>query len=192
MLDKYASKITNCLVENNIINEADSEVYSFGFKNGFVILANILIVLIIGVVLGMPLESLLLLLVFIPLRSCAGGIHTSSNLRCIMLSAVVVFLLLIVANMIQGFMSASIMLPAAVVCMTVIYILSPVQDANKPLDDAEVKLYKKRTKRVLCAEFCVLLAFLYFEFTLAALVLTLTLFLVFLSVCTGATKNAAT
>jgi accessory gene regulator B len=189
MFDKYASKITASLVENNVINEVESEIYSFGFKNCFVILTNIVIVLAIGFVTGMPLESLLFLFAFAPLRSCAGGIHTSSNLRCVILSAVTIFALLITANLIEGFMTALIMISASVVFAAVIYVLSPVQDANKPLDAAEVKLYKKRTKIVLCIEFCVLLIFLYFELNSAALILNLTLVLVCLSVCAGALKN---
>jgi len=189
MLEKYAIKITANLVENKVINEADSEVYSFGLKNGFIILLNLVITLLIGFILRMPLESLLFLLVFIPLRSCAGGIHASNNVRCMILSVIAVVLLLITANFIVAVMTASIIVAAATVCALVIYLLSPVQDANKPLDDEEIKLYRKRTLKVLCVEFGLLLILLFFGFNLAATVLTLTLLFVCFSLCAGALKN---
>ena len=189
MLEKYAIKITANLVENKVINEADSEVYSFGLKNGFIILLNLVITLLIGFILRMPLESLLFLLVFIPLRSCAGGIHASNNVRCMILSVIAVVLLLITANLIVAIMSAPIIIAAASFCAFVIYGLSPVQDANKPLDDDEIKLYKKRTFKVLCVEFGLLLILLFFRLNLAATVLTLTLLFVCFSVCAGALKN---
>ncbi|MCL2248944.1 MAG: accessory gene regulator B family protein [Oscillospiraceae bacterium] len=189
MFNKFALKITESLVENSVINEVDSEIYVFGFKNGFVILFNIAVTLTIGFILGMPLESLLFLFVFIPLRSCAGGIHASNNTRCLILSAIAVVLLLIAANMIMTVVNIPMIVITAVVCVAVLYMLSPVQDANKPLDDDEIKLYKKRTTKILCAEFGLLLILSLFGFRLASIVLTLTLLFVCFSVCAGALKN---
>jgi accessory gene regulator B len=189
MFDKFALKITETLVENGVINDADSEVYVFGFKNGFVILFNIAITLTIGFILGMALESLLFLFVFIPLRSCAGGIHASNNTRCLILSAIAIVLLLIIANIILVVVNVPMIVVTSAICVAVIYILAPVQDANKPLDDDEIKLYKKRTTKILCAEFGLLLILLPLGFRLATIVLTLTLLFVCLSVCAGALKN---
>lgn len=189
MFKKCASKITDRLLENRIINEAEYEIYCFGFKTGFVILSNVVIVLLIGFILGMPIESLLFLLAFISLRSCAGGIHTSNNTRCMVLSAIAVFLLLLTAYMIQGFVTVLTILLLAISSAIVIYVLSPVQDKNKPLDDTEVKLYRRRTRKVLCLELCLLMILLYVGFNMAATVLALTVFIICISVCLGALKN---
>jgi len=189
MFAKYAQKLTGNLIKNMVISESDAEVYRFGFEAGFAIIANVLVTLIVGFILGMPLESLLLLAVFIPLRSCAGGIHASNNIKCTVLSALAVFSSLIAAHIAVSYLNAVVVLIAGVACSAIILALAPVQDANRPLDKAETRLLKQRTLKVLCAEITILILLLSFGLKAAALVLVCTLCLVCLSICVGALKN---
>jgi len=189
MFSKSALKITDYLVQNRIISESDSEIYSFGFKAGFAMLANIAITLAIGVIMGMLLESLLMLAIFVPLRSCAGGVHASNNIKCLLLSVIAVFLVLIMAREASGFFNDTLIFIIGVVCSIIIFILAPVQDANKPLNKDDCKVLKRRSLKALCIELSLFLMLLYLGFKTATIVFILTLSLTCLSVCIGALKN---
>ena len=189
MFTKAATKLTALLVNNQIISEEDFEVYCFGFKAGFVILLNVLVTISIGFILWMPLESLLILLVFIPLRSCAGGIHTSNNIKCFFASTFFVFLVLIAARAVYGLFDMPVSILTGFICSIIIFALAPVQDANKPLNNEDKRKLKRHTLRVLCILFGLLLVLFFLRFVIAVNVFVFTLFLVCLSVCTGALKN---
>jgi len=189
MFAKGALKITERLVQNQIIPESDFEIYAFGFESGFAMVTNVIITAIIGFILGMPLESLLMLAVFIPLRSCAGGIHASNNMKCLVLSSISVFLVLVAARAAQDLFSVIFILAVAIACSAIIFALAPVQDANKPIGKDDARILKRRTIKVLCFEIGLFVVLLSFGLIVASLVMTFTLFLVCLSLGFGVLKN---
>jgi len=191
MLTKIAIKVTNNLIENHIISKEDFELYSFGLKSSLIIAINIIVTLIIGFSLRMPIESLLILVVFIPLRSCAGGIHASNNTLCLFISALMIVSILIFTKWLLLYFTLNLTLMTVVglVAAVITFILAPVQDANKPLNANEAQLFKKRTLKVLFAEISFLIIMLCFRIDTVVLVIALTLCIVCLSVCAGAVKN---
>jgi len=85
---------------------------------------------------------------FIPLRSYAEGFHASSHAKCFWLSTLAVTAILIVARLALNIYSAGLVMLSGIICATIIAILAPVQDANKPLDDAENRIFKRRTRKI--------------------------------------------
>jgi len=189
MFTKAAKNLTDGLVRSHVIPESDFEVYCFGFEVGLAMAVNLLLSFIIGLLIGMPLESLLLLAVFIPLRSCAGGFHASSHFRCLWLSVLTVLAVLVSARLAANLFTPALTLLLGGASATLIGMLAPVQDANRPLDKAEVHLFKRRTKIALCANLLVLILLLVFGFETSAMVSALTLLVVCLSLCAGAAKG---
>ena len=71
----YSQKLAN----NNIINSEDRELYSYGLKQGMIMLINLLTTLAIGLVFNMLAESVILTVAYIPIRIYSGGYHSRTE-----------------------------------------------------------------------------------------------------------------
>lgn len=157
---KLSYKIGDNLVRSNIVKEEDAEIYIYGINQILVSVLNVSSALIIGWIFGVVLEIAAFMAAYIPLRTFAGGYHAKTPLRCYIFSV----MMLIVVSIVIKYLSVSdlayyVILVAGVF---IILLLSPVEDKNKPLDEAEHKVYKRRTIIVASAEFllCLLLKLL--------------------------------
>ena len=150
MLERVSGKIVDWQIEKGILSDAERAVYRYAYELLLNQVINILIAVLIAVVFGAPLPVLLLLISYIPLRSFCGGYHADTNLGCTFVSAVMIWCMCwIYQNIREGLF---------ITYYPFIYIVSgyfviryaPVQDKNKPLDEAEIIRYK-RMSRVLWA-----------------------------------------
>ncbi|MDD3306213.1 MAG: accessory gene regulator B family protein [Acetobacterium sp.] len=137
-------RITDILVNNEIIIAENRNLYSYGLQQGLLIFLNIATILGIGMVLNMVRESIIFLLIFIPLRSNAGGYHAKTQLRCYLCSVAMITATLVGIKIVPW--TGVICLSLTVVAGTIIFFLAPVEDANKPLGQIEIAVYKKRTR----------------------------------------------
>ena len=131
-----SKKVTNILVEENIIRQDDKEVYEYCINALFDIAGNIFVTVILGIFLGKLSETILFLAAVIPLRSFAGGFHAKTSYGCLILSV--------------GYYLASIYLPViyinsdiwminVIYCIAsvIVYIISPVASVNKPVSSKQ-------------------------------------------------------
>lgn len=153
MFVKIAERITEELEDNQIIKSEDRELYVYGFNQGITILLNLITTLCIGLLFGSVVELLVFMAVYIPLRSFAGGYHAKTPLRCYLSSIV---MLIIVSVAIQ-YVALEIWMHYIIVAVSAIIIgvLAPVEDRNKPLDEMEMKVYKRRTIFIVIIEIAV-------------------------------------
>jgi len=148
-------RVIEQLVECGIIKAEEKELYSYGLQQGLIIIANVLTTIVMGVVFGMGWESIVFMAAYLPLRSFAGGYHAKTQLRCYLFSIVLTSAVLLAIKFIVW--AKFINLGLALFAGVIIFILAPVEDSNKPLDHAEVAVYKKRTRIILITELFVML-----------------------------------
>lgn len=152
MFVKLSEYITQQLEKGKIIQSDNREIYQYGFQQGLILLLNFATSIVIGVVFGKVLESILLLAAYIPLRSYAGGHHSDSSEKCYVVSTIItvvwmlIFKFLILPTSCWGI----ILLVGTVIC----FVLSPVENLQKPLDQEEICVYRKRALIVLTTEIC--------------------------------------
>ena len=82
MISKLSTKLVRKLIDISIINNTEIELYSYGF---FILISQILyfiLSVIFGVLFNIVLESIIFYVVFQFIRTNAGGIHASSELKC--------------------------------------------------------------------------------------------------------------
>lgn len=137
-----SGSIASFCLKKGVIETEDYEIYEYGIWLMLAMLANIATILFIGLVMGMIGSSLVFLIVYIPLRRYAGGYHAGSAIRCYADSVLCVILLFTAMRhfyfpMLWGVVIA-VLLGISIVC------LCPVEDYNKPLDQTQKKVYKKR------------------------------------------------
>jgi len=143
LLARLSRKIGNNLVQSDIVKEEDAEIYIYGINQILVSVLNVSSALIIGLIFGVFPEITVFMAAYIPLRSFAGGYHAKTPLSCYVFS---VIMLIVVSIGLKYLHIADWVYYAVLVAATlVVLVLSPVEDSNKPLDEIEHKVYKRRT-----------------------------------------------
>lgn len=140
-------------MRSNVIKEEDTEIYIYGINQIFVSVLNVSSTLIIGLILGMLLESIIFLMAYIPLRSFAGGYHAKTPVRCYFVSLFLVSAVLLFCKYVP--FNLLLLWCILFVSTVVIVFLCPVQDNNKPLDSIECKRYRKISIVILFVEICI-------------------------------------
>lgn len=140
---KLSRRIGDDLVRSNVVKAEDAEIYIYGINQILVSILNISSALIIGLIFGVFLEVAVFMVAYIPLRTFAGGHHAKTPLRCYVFSVI----MLIIVSLDLKYISFAEWTYYAVFILAIIIIcvLSPVEDKNKPLNEIERKVYKKRT-----------------------------------------------
>ncbi len=143
MFVNISEKITNRLIRDNVIEHCNKEIYLFGVEQFLTTALNIVTTFVIGILLGELWQSLLFVLLFMTLRSYAGGYHASTPLRCYLLTSSIIAIALSVIKYIE--INIFVCVGLLIMSGVVILILSPAESPNKPLDSIEFVIYRKRT-----------------------------------------------
>lgn len=147
MFNKMSAFITDTLIEGKVIKTEERNLYLYCFGTLIEMTANLVSTLIIGALLGKFIAALLFMLVFIPMRSTAGGFHCETAGRCYLLSMAVYLTVILTCD----YISAIPLYVCALICaidFTVIMIFSPVVSPNKPFTEKE-KIKNRRISIVL-------------------------------------------
>lgn len=142
-----SERIVKSLVELQIVDEEDREIYVFGIREFFSLLCSFSLTLVIGVLMNLVLESIVFTCAYLPVRIYAGGYHAPTQGRCYVLSlAMVIIALLMIGHAdIPGYVSMMVI----VISSIFIYALSPSEHKNKPLLETERKVYKQKVGKLL-------------------------------------------
>lgn len=150
LLTRLSRKIVNDLTRSDIVKAEDAEIYIYGINQILMYSINISSALIIGLIFDVFTEVAVFMAAYIPLRSFAGGYHAKTPLRCYVFS---VIMLIVVSIGLKYLHIADWVYYAVLVAATlVVLVLSPVEDRNKPLDEIEHKVYKRRTILIAAVE----------------------------------------
>ena len=138
-------------------NSNEIELYIFGINQGLNMLLNIATALFIGILFGEVFRAFLFMFSYIPLRSYAGGYHAKTPIRCYLLSLIMLIIVLIGMKYLP--VSDLVYYAILATAVLIVFLLSPVEDKNKPLDETEHKVYKKRAVFIASLEFFIGIVF---------------------------------
>ena len=189
MLANIATFLTNKLVLNGNILSEDSEIYKYGFEMGIAQVINILSTLLIGLFLGMALESMVFLAAFMTLRTYAGGYHSSSHVKCYLISTITVIAILGGAKIIMNYQCLIAAVATGIIGTILVMSLAPIEDANKPQDEVEHKVFRKRAL-INLSIWTIVTAILFFARLYSiSVTICLCIFIIGISVACGKYKN---
>ena len=157
MIAKFAKKINEILIQKEIVQKEDAELYQYGIENGIVGAGNLLASGIFGIVTGRPGLVLVFLLFYASLRSYSGGSHCKSRIGCFLISMAILSIPVYTHEFVMNNVPATVILMIGIAAVVVILILSPVESINKPLDDEEKKYYARVTHCIVALQVCVLI-----------------------------------
>lgn len=137
-----AEHITQKLIASSTIEEGDRELYCYGF---FLLISKIFfffVTVIAGLLAGIKFESILFYMVFMFLRSYAGGIHARAETACTVLTTLVLIASVLVIKQLELHASGTTPLLMLVIGSLCILVFSPLDADGKPLDRHEKRQYK--------------------------------------------------
>ena len=150
MFARTAETITKKLQENNSITNEQYEICRFGFQQGLTIILNIFTTIIIGIVIGELWFSILFMVLYAPLRSKAGGYHARTAVQCYIYSIFMMIAILLAMKYL--IIPRFICIITLIISCVIIWIFAPVEDTNKPLDNIELIVYRRRTRQITALE----------------------------------------
>jgi len=187
MFKRTAETITQKLFENHSINKEQYEVCKFGIQQGLIILLNMVTIIIVGIIVGELWQAILFMIFYFPLRSYAGGYHAKTSVRCYVYSILLIIIVLLAIKL--SVFTRLVYIFAFMVSIIIIFILAPVEDLNKKLDNIEIGVYKKRTRIVTTIEGMLFIISFIHNFTILIDVI-FWVFIVMASIlCIGKIKN---
>jgi len=178
--------LTETLVQNNIIPQEESQLYLFGLKQCFYHTVSVLSMLTISLLFHTFWQAVIFLLAFAPMRIFAGGYHAKTQLRCFFITNITIALVLCAYNYIVWTSFSLVVI--ALFATAVIWVFAPVEDPNKPLDEIEKRVYKRRTRALIMMELVVLFISIMAELTLVAVLITFAMLVVSIVLIIGEVK----
>lgn len=156
-LTKLSRKIVNDLTQSDIVKAEDAEIYIYGINQILMYAINISSALIIGLIFGKLFEAAVFIAAYCSLRSFAGGYHAKTPLKCYFFS--IIMLIIVLVGIKYLYLAELVYYAVLLAAALVVIVLSPVEDRNKPLDEIEHRVYKKRAIFIATAEILIGLAF---------------------------------
>lgn len=147
MKTNVPGKIADSLIHAGVAPTEDKALYEYGIRQGILTVINILTAVLIGLLLGMVWQTVVFLIAYTPIRTNAGGYHAGTPFMCYLLS---IPMMLAVLSGIKFIPWNGYLVLIVIICAGIaVFLLAPVEDMNKPLDQLEVKVYKKRSRIIL-------------------------------------------
>lgn len=120
------------------LDEKESEIVEYGLKRFMMFLGSLLVVTFIGILTGEVTALFLFLLLFIPLRIFAGGLHMPSVTMCGMSSAALILAIAFIMREVDTDYINFLWLRVFCLCaLFVIITIAPVDTPTKTLFDYE-------------------------------------------------------
>lgn len=100
-MEKISEKITNILLDKKYIEQSMYEIYKYGIMMLFEIMLSFITSIIISCAMGMFIEGIIFLAVFIPIRSYLGGLHMKRYISCFLCSAITMAIILLLVKYLE-------------------------------------------------------------------------------------------
>lgn len=170
--------ILRWIERDNNLDEENKAIISFGVDQMLNAGLNLISLILLGIIMNSWKESVIFLLLFIPLRKYAGGYHADTKIRCYMLTNLMFVLSIQFYKLFSG--SETEILFFSIVLSVLVGMLSPVDNLNNLLSAKQKRLYQaKMLKRVKIEIFiCIFLQIIGIQFVLQIELCVLLLILV--------------
>lgn len=156
-------RFVNYLIDQQVItpDEADVQIFALTTLSQMVMAHGAIFIL--AAIFGVFVETILFELIFMPMRSYAGGFHASTPGRCFVLSLAVWGAIMAAAKFTPAayhLLSFAVLLIAAVI----IWLTAPVPHANNPIGPKRFAQVKRIVRWLLLLDVAVIAAvYLWFD-----------------------------
>lgn len=144
MIENLAKQITNEMINHNVINAKDSDIYNYCFETTIVLLSSCFILLILSIIFKEVLTTIIFIISFSVFRKTSGGYHANSYIVCGLVSLGSYLLFVLILKRVENIYNFLFII--LIVASIIILTLSPIEDKNKPFTDKQYKRFKYISK----------------------------------------------
>lgn len=149
-MEKLAKYLTNYIIRYGNAEEQSREIYEYGLQSMLETILSFSICAVLAQTIGMLGEGIVFFLIFIPLRSYAGGYHFDKYLLCLIFSCATFFAVLLIGKNLNLPLNMYLAIPLLLICVRLLY---PVEHVNRPTDEEENKYFRKKLNFYLIIDF---------------------------------------
>ena len=146
MNEKLAEKLVAWQIKHHYLSSEEKRLYQYAYELLIGQAVNLLIAGLLAVLFHAYVTVAVFLLAFIPLRSYAGGHHADSSNVCTIISALMICLVCVLSGSVPEDTALPLGMVTAVVSGVPVFLLAPVADQKKPLDEEEKRRYGRRSR----------------------------------------------
>lgn len=159
MIERYAKRVTDWLIECEVIEATDKALYAYAIYSLFLTLSPVCLAVFMGVLFGTLSRSILVILPFVLIRKFWGGYHAKKAGTCFVSSC----LLLLLCVFISFYAKCDwILLTITILSGISLAYFSPLEHENRLLSDKEQIRYKQITAAIVACVFGVSVIFFCF------------------------------
>lgn len=189
-MDKAAKLLTDYVEKKGAIERKERELYEYGFEIALEAMLSFIVCIVFATMLHMVLEGILFFVIFIPMRSFAGGLHLDQYWKCFLLSFITFLAALLLVKFTDIPMAASF--AVILLMMTCIYGMYPVENQNRQVDKEENFYFKKQLIKYLIIDVGITLGCYIFEKEKALSLIAVTFGLIAVTMLIGKRKQKKT
>lgn len=144
MIEKLSQRILQYLLHSGVIEDIndEKEYYQYGIEITISSILNVVLILGIGLITWNIFESLIFLLLFIPIRQFTGGFHAITYFKCNLSFCIVFSLILILYHFTGAILNTYLSILITFICVLLIIAECPIENKNKPIPEERKKFHK--------------------------------------------------
>lgn len=155
-----AERLIGKMIEYNIIDKEDMEIYLFGLNGLLLKLCHYSSYLLIAIFFREVLNFLFFFFAFLLLRKNAGGYHAKTKMGCYIVSCLAIIVAILSIKKFSMIESIAILYIILFVADIIVFLLAPLGNRNRELDMDEMRLFRKGTITILIMENSLFLVFM--------------------------------
>lgn len=155
MLQQFAGSLTDTLLKKEIVKEEDKEIYIYGFEAMFSTVINTLLIITIGILIDMLLETTIFFVSFAILRVYCGGFHAKTHLGCISAFVTIYGFAMAITNFFP--LQYATVFSIAIGAASLLFILkyAPIEHKNRPFVENELKNFQLMSRIIALLEMAI-------------------------------------
>lgn len=186
-MNKLACHMGQYLAKIGLISEDDLEIYEYGIQCELEIMLFIFLSSYIAYLFKMPLEYLVFLLMFMPIRSYAGGLHLKKYSTCLVCSLLTLVFVMTVAKYVP--FSTQLTVFVSVILLLILWNITPVNHKNREINAQEEYHLRAKLRKILCIVAITIIFFSVFKLCRVLVVQAVTLLIIVISMILGKIHN---
>ena len=186
-MNGIARILTDYVIYKGMVKEEERSIYEYGFVVAMETGLSLIIIFFVAGILHMVVEGILFFIVFIPLRSYAGGLHLEHYWSCLALSCLTFSVILLLTKF--AIMPTYIVFFIIVFLELLVYCLYPVENINRKVDAVENEFFQKRLKKFLLIDMLIVGICIALKNNSYLILIMTTFFMVAITMLIGKYKN---
>lgn len=153
-MDKFLDATMDFLYRNEEnMDEEQAEIVRYGLELFFLKVSFFAATIIIGILMGSFWESIIFTALLSGIRTMAGGFHANTRMQCFIMSMLTFACVLMILKLVAVYNVILIPLTVlAVISSIIIWKFAPLDTENKPLEDDEIAIFRKKARIMLVIE----------------------------------------